>query len=88
MVPRWQLIVSEGPKSGALEVELVLKGCGSIHENLKLALLVHLAALGVDWLQCLLTEVWDCDCFEVSERLRKSFRCQRERWQAMKQKMC
>lgn len=60
MVPRWQLIVSEGPKSGALEVELVLKGCGSIHENLKLALLVHLAALGVDWLQCLLTgkSVW------------------------------
>lgn len=25
-VPKWQLIVSEGPKSGALVVEVVLKG--------------------------------------------------------------
>lgn len=52
-VPKWQLIVSEGPKPGGSCVKGMV--CGSIRENLKLALLVHLAALGCDRLHCLLS---------------------------------
>lgn len=47
-VPRWQLIVkglNEEPRGGTCVKGMV---CGSIHESLKLASQVHLAALGCD----------------------------------------
>lgn len=67
----------------------MLKGwmvCGCIHQNLKLGPQVHLAALGCERPHGLLTEVWDCDYFEVFASVRPTFRCPREQWQAVKRK--